>query len=164
MDFKKIVVSVVLMALAVPMVSSVVMAWSFNFNWVLNATGIYVTYPNQAFNQTIVLMTIDMNKYYFVNNSGYVMRATMNETSGVDPLFVYDNSSGKDLRVMLNATGSVALDKCELHITSGNGTDTILPAGVDVPFGTPANGTAYWVANKFLTTSEDCWQHLSVSQ
>lgn len=167
MDLKKIVASVMLLALAVPMVSSVVMAWNFNFDWVLNASGVYITYPNQAFNQTLPVTTIDLNAYYFINNSKPVSRASLNDTAGIDPLFVYDNSSGNILKVILNSTGSVGLDKCELYIKPQNGTATILTsliADIEVPLGMPANGTAYWVANKFKTTSEDCLQRLWVSQ
>jgi len=136
------------------------------FNWNISTTlaePVETIISNQQDIQTFSVDLVDLNKYYFVNNSNYVERDALTETTNIQPLFYYNNISGKNVRVYLNGTGAEGLGTiCRVFIKPDSDEPVELTPDVWHDFVKPTNNTAYYLAIKYVNQQGKCRYNLEV--
>jgi len=153
-------VAIALMVL--PMISMVGTSWTFSLDFWANSSG-NVTIPNQPLTQTFAVATVDLNLYYFVNNTVAVGKNSVDDIADIQPLVYYNNASGKDARFYLNSTGNEGLNSvCQVYIKPSSGLTQMLTPDIVQNFGQPANNTAYFIAIKYLQQNGRCKFNLVV--
>lgn len=136
----------------------------FSWNISINATTRIETITEaQELTQLLVVNQVDTEAYYFVNNSKYVVKESLSDVSDVEPLFYYNNESGKNIRMFLNSTGSEGLGTvCKVIIKPGQGDSVELTPDLWKDFERPTNNTAYYLAVKYLKQDGICRYYLEV--
>lgn len=148
--------------MVLPMLSMVGTSWVFSFDWWANASG-NATVPNQEFIQTAVINTVNLNKWYCINNS-VAVESDVNDLGDVQPIVYYNNASNHDLTFYLNSSASIGLnDVCEVFIMPSEGQTAKLTPDILQNYGQPANATEYYLCVKYLKQEGRCKTTVVVS-